>query len=73
MNIGEEEEAPVEYPMPLAPGRKTVQEPSPQVEPVKEPAHALMLVVANSPLCGYCGNNDHTEANCPFKPRKSHG
>jgi len=25
---------------------------------------------AQSPLCGYCGTNDHTEANCPFRPRR---
>ncbi len=41
MNIGEEEEA-IEVPIPLAPGRQPVHEPSPQVEPVKEPAHALL-------------------------------
>ncbi|HWI68709.1 MAG TPA: hypothetical protein VNS88_10050 [Nitrospiraceae bacterium] len=40
MNIGEEEETPVEYPEPVAPGKKTVREPSPQVVPVEEPAHA---------------------------------
>jgi hypothetical protein len=40
MNIGEEEEA-IEVPMPLAPGKQQpIHEPSPQVEPVKEPAHA---------------------------------
>lgn len=43
MDIGEEEEA-VEYPMPLAPGQTPVHEPSPQVEPVKEPAHALLVM-----------------------------
>jgi hypothetical protein len=37
VNIGEEEEA-IEMPMPLAPGQQPVHEPSPQVEPVKEPA-----------------------------------
>lgn len=42
MNIGEEEEA-IEVPMPLAPGKQPVHEPSPQVEPVKEPAHARHL------------------------------
>jgi hypothetical protein len=46
MDIGKESEEPVEYPMPLAPGRKTVQEPSPEVAPVapvEEPAHAMMI------------------------------
>jgi hypothetical protein len=37
MNIGEEED-PMEYPMPVAPGKKVVHEPSPQVAPVEEPA-----------------------------------
>jgi hypothetical protein len=40
MNIGEEEEA-IEVPIPLAPGQQPIHEPSPQVEPVKEPAHAM--------------------------------
>jgi uncharacterized protein DUF3987 len=39
MNIGEEEEA-IEVPIPLAPGQQPIHEPAPQVEPVKEPAHA---------------------------------
>lgn len=39
MDIGKEEEA-IEMPIPLAPGQQPVHEPSPQVEPVKEPAHA---------------------------------
>jgi hypothetical protein len=42
MNIGEEEEA-IEVPIPLAPGKQPIREPSPQVvpaEPVKEPAHS---------------------------------
>lgn len=70
MNIGEEEQ-PMEYPEPVAPGKQNpIHEPSPQVAPVEEPAHARVLVGANSPLCGYCGSNDHTEANCPFKPRR---
>jgi hypothetical protein len=42
MDIGKEAEQPVEYPEPLAPGQKPVREPSPQVEPVKEPAHAAL-------------------------------
>jgi hypothetical protein len=69
MDIGEEEEA-IEMPMPLAPSKQQpIHEPSPQIDPVKEPAHARVLVGANSPLCSYCGSNDHTGANCPFKPR----
>jgi hypothetical protein len=44
VNIGEEEE-PMEYPIPLAPGQQPVHEPSPQVEPVQvpEPAHAVII------------------------------
>jgi hypothetical protein len=41
MNIGEEDEEAVEMPMPLAPGKQNpIHEPSPQVAPVEEPAHA---------------------------------
>jgi len=42
MDIGKEEEA-IEVPIPLAPSRQPIHEPSPEVapaEPVKEPAHA---------------------------------
>jgi hypothetical protein len=43
MNIGEEEEA-VEFPMPVVPGKENpIHEPSPQVAPVEEPAHARHL------------------------------
>jgi hypothetical protein len=43
MEIGKEAEEPVEYPEPVAPGKQPIQEPSPVVEPVKEPAHAELL------------------------------
>ena len=69
MNIGEEEEA-IEMPMPLAPAENPIHEPSPQKSSRSKSLLAHVLVGANSPLCGYCGNNDHTEANCPFKPRR---
>jgi hypothetical protein len=71
MDIGKEAEEPVEFPIPTrAPVRReAVPDPEPATAPVEEPAYARVFVGANSPLCGYCGNNDHTEVNCPFKPR----
>lgn len=40
MNIGEEQEE-QEYPEPVAPGKQNpIHEPSPQVAPIEEPAHA---------------------------------
>lgn len=40
MNIGEEQEE-QEYPEPVAPGKQNpIHEPSPQVVPAEEPAHA---------------------------------
>jgi hypothetical protein len=36
------DQMPVEYPEPVAPGKQPVHEPSPVVEPVKEPAHAVI-------------------------------
>lgn len=39
MNIGEEEE-PMEYPEPVAPDKKVVREPSPQVAPAEAPVPA---------------------------------
>ena len=41
MEIGKEADQPVEYPEPVAPGQQPVQEPSPVIEPAREPAHAL--------------------------------
>jgi hypothetical protein len=43
VNIGKEAEEPVEYPEPVAPGQQPVHEPSPVVEPAREPAHAEVL------------------------------
>jgi hypothetical protein len=44
MDIGKESEQPVEYPEPVAPGKQPVQEPSPVVEPAREPAHAALTL-----------------------------
>ena len=38
------DQMPVEYPEPVAPGKQPVHEPSPVVEPAKEPAHAALQV-----------------------------
>lgn len=51
MNIGEEQEE-QEYPEPVAPGKQNpIHEPSPQVAPVEEPAHASGWVALSEHRC----------------------
>ncbi|HWI67728.1 MAG TPA: hypothetical protein VNS88_05055 [Nitrospiraceae bacterium] len=51
MKIGEEQEA-QEYPEPVAPGQTPIHEPSPQVEPVKEPAKVSYTELEDYLRCG---------------------